>query len=338
MVSIDRRTVLLAAALTSAGIAPLAAQGVDMAAAKKEGKVIWYTSTPIETAQRLSNKFQEVSGIKVELFRSGGSAILRRFQQEGQAGRVLVDVITHSDPAAANAMAKKGLFLPFKPTHWEKVPDEAKDPEGNWVAQRLNLMTIYLRSDKVAAADRPKAWSDLVDPKYKGAMVTTDPSFASLQVAVIGMLAKRLGWEYLEKLRKNDIMVVQGNQQVSEMLKRGERTIAVGASDNYAFDDKKAGLPVETIYPTDGTFVVPSPTSVVKNSPNPNAAKAFAEFMLSDTAQRMFPEDGNFAARTDMPAPEGNPSLAKISIMGLDNEYIEKENARIKKRFNEIMQ
>ncbi|MDB5649708.1 MAG: extracellular solute-binding protein family 1 [Hyphomicrobiales bacterium] len=338
MVSIDRRTLLLAAALTSAGIAPLAAQGADMEAAKKEGKVIWYTSTPIETAQRLSNKFQEVSGIKVELFRSGGSAILRRFQQEGQAGRVLVDVITHSDPAAANAMAKKGLFLPFKPSHWEKVPDEAKDPDGNWVAQRLNLMTIYLRTDKVAAADRPKAWSDLVDPKYKGAMVTTDPSFASLQVAVVGMLAKRLGWEYLEKLRKNDIMVVQGNQQVSEMLKRGERTIAVGASDNYAFDDKKAGLAVETVYPTDGTFVVPSPTSVVKNSPNPNAAKAFAEFMLSDTAQRMFPEDGNFAARTDMPAPEGNPSLAKISIMGIDNEYIEKENARIKKRFNEIMQ
>jgi iron(III) transport system substrate-binding protein len=83
---------------------------------------------------------------------------------------------------------------------------------------------------------------------------------------------------------------------------------------------------------------VPSPTSVVKNSPNPNAAKAFAEFMLSDTAQKMFPEDGNFAARTDMPAPEGNPSLSKISIMGIDNDYIEKENARIKKRFNEIMQ
>jgi iron(III) transport system substrate-binding protein len=338
MMKFNRRTMILATAATLSGVAPGWAQAVDMEAAKKEGKVVWYTSTPIETAQRLSNKFQEVSGIKVELFRSGGSAILRRFQQEGQAGRVLVDVLTHSDPAAANAMSRKGLFTPFKPTHWDKVPKEAKDPDANWVAQRLNLMTIYLRTDKVPAADRPKAWSDLVDPKYKGMMVTTDPSFSSLQVSVIGMLAKRLGWDYLEKLRKNDIMVVQGNQQASDMLKRGERTIAVGASDNYAFDDRKAGLAVETIYPTDGTFVVPSPTSVVKNSPNPNAAKAFAEFMLSDTAQAMFPQDGNFAARTDMPAPEGNPQLDKINIMGIDDAYIEKENARIKKRFNEIMQ
>ena len=199
-------------------------------------------------------------------------------------------------------------------------------------------MTIYLRSDKVPLENRPKSWVDLADPKYKGLMVTTDPSFASLQVSVIGMLAKKYGWEYVEKLRKNDIMIVQGNQQVSEMLKRSERLIAVGASDNYAFDDRKAGLQIETIYPTDGTFVVPSPTSVVKNSPNPNAALAFAEFMLSEVAQKMFPEDGAFAARTDMPSPEGSPNLKAISIVSIDDEYIEKETARIKRRFNEIMQ
>ena len=58
-----------------------------MAKAKNEGKVIWYTSTPIRRRRRSPNIFQEVSGIKVELFRSGGSAILRRFQQEGEAGR-----------------------------------------------------------------------------------------------------------------------------------------------------------------------------------------------------------------------------------------------------------
>jgi iron(III) transport system substrate-binding protein len=340
METLNRRTLLLASALfvTSAAMPALAADPVDMEAAKKEGKVIWYTSTPIETAQKLANLFEQRTGIKVELFRSGGSAILRRFLQETQAGRVAVDVLTHSDPAAASAMSRKGMFVPFKPTHWDKVPAEAKDPDGNWVAQRLNLMAIYYRTDKVPAANEPKTWVDLTDPKYKGMLVTTDPSFTSLQVSVVGMISKRLGWDYYEKLRKNDVMVVQGNQQVSDMLKRGERSIAVGAADFYAFDDRKAGLPVKTVYPSDGTFVISSPTAVVKGSPNPNAAKAFAEFMLSDDAQKMFPEDGTFAARTDMPAPEGNPQLSAINIAAVDDDYIEKENARIKKRFNEIMQ
>ena len=48
---------------------------MDLAAAKKEGGVTWYTSTPVETAQKIANLFQAETGIKVELFRSGGSAV-----------------------------------------------------------------------------------------------------------------------------------------------------------------------------------------------------------------------------------------------------------------------
>src|SRR3712207_5177481 len=140
MGTLNRRNLLAATvlALAAAMTPALAGDPVDMEAARKEGKVVWYTSTPIETAQKIANLFEQRTGIKVELFRSGGSAILRRFLQETQAGRVAVDVLTHSDPAAAAAMAKKGTFVPFKPTHWEKVPAEAKDPDGHWVAQRLN--------------------------------------------------------------------------------------------------------------------------------------------------------------------------------------------------------
>src|ERR1043165_7897737 len=66
------------------------AQPVDMAAAKREGKVVWYCSVPIETAQKVANMFEKETGIKVELFRSGGSNILRRFQQEAEGGKIFV--------------------------------------------------------------------------------------------------------------------------------------------------------------------------------------------------------------------------------------------------------
>jgi iron(III) transport system substrate-binding protein len=82
---------------------------VDLAAAKKEGAVTWYTSTPIATAQKIANLFQAETGIKVELFRSGGSAVHRRFLQEIDARRVVADVMTISTllkpSAASNAWA-----------------------------------------------------------------------------------------------------------------------------------------------------------------------------------------------------------------------------------------
>ena len=102
-----------------------------------------------------------------------------------------------------------------------------------------------------------------------------DPSFTSLQVSVVGTISKERGWDFYEKLRGNDIMIVQGNQQVSDMLKRGERLIAVGALDSYAAEDRKAGHQMKTLYPTDGVFIIPSPTSVVKDAPHPERRQAF---------------------------------------------------------------
>jgi iron(III) transport system substrate-binding protein len=313
-----------------------AQDAVDAAKAKQEGKVSWYTSTPIEQAQKIAALFKQQTGIEVELFRSGGSAILSRFQQEMTAGRAAADVITHSEPAAAKALAKKGWFVPFKPKNFDKIPDAAKAADGSFVGQRLNMMTHYVRSDKVAAADEPKTWDDLLNAKYKGKLVMTDPSFTSLQVSVVGMISKERGWGFYEKLRGNDVMIVQGNQQVSDALKRGERLIAVGALDSYAADLKKQGHQIKTLYPSDGVFVIPSPTSVVKGSPHPNAAKLFAEFMVGDDAQKIFPADGGYSVRLDIAAPQGSPDLKSLKILGVDDDYIERETQRIKRHFNEI--
>jgi iron(III) transport system substrate-binding protein len=325
-------------ALAAAVVPARAQDAVDVAKAKAEGKVVWYTSTPIDQAQKIANAFKAQTGIAVELFRSGGSQILSRFQQETGAGRVAVDVLTHSDPAAARTMAKKGLFVAFKPQHFDAIPDAAKAADGSFIGQRLNMMTHYLRSDKIAAADEPKTWDDLTLPKYKGELVMADPSFTSLQVSVTGMIAKQKGWGFYEKLRQNDVLIMPGNQQVSDMLKRGERLIAVGALDSYAADLKTAGHPIKTLYPADGVFVIPSPTSVVKGSPNPAAAKLFAQFMIGDEVQTMFPADGGYSVRTDIPAPKGSPDLKSLKILAVDDDYIEKETPRLKKQFNEIFQ
>ena len=131
-------------------------------------------------------------------------------------------------------------------------------------------------------------------------------------------------------------MIVQGHQQVSDMLKRGERIVAAEGLD-HAVDDRRDGHDIVTIYPTEGAFAIPSPTSIIKGSPNPNAAKAFAAFMISDTLQTCS-RPGALRPRIDIAPPKGSPALGDLKLMPIDYDYIEKETAKIKTRFNEIFQ
>ena len=151
-------------------------------------------------------------------------------------------------------------------------------------------------------------------------------------------LAKAHGWGFFEKLRSNDMMLVQGNQQVADMVKRGERLIAVGADAAYVGESKKEGMPLSTLYQDDGTFIIPSPSSVVKGSPTPNAGKAFASFMLSKAVQELFPLEYLYSARTDIAGPVGYPLLSSIKMHAVDYDYIEAESTRIKRRFAEAVQ
>jgi len=336
-----RLLVVLMAVVLGAG--PAAAQSggftpdpVDLAAAKKEGSVTWYTSTPVSTAQKIATMFQEQTGIRVELFRSGGSAVLRRFLQEIDARRVVADVLTVSDPAAAGAMIKRDLLVPFRPRNFDRVRDEVKDPKGYHVAQRLNVVGMVARTDKGVAL--PKNWTDLTDARYKGQLVMADPSYTAIQLMIVGTLSRRYGWEFYQRLRANEVMIVQGHQQVSETLTRGERLLAAEGADQYAWVDRKAGHKVQTIFPADGTFAIPAPTAVIKGSPHPHAARAFAEFMIGDAVQKLFPGEGIYAARGDIEPPPGNPPLAQIKLIPVDYDAIEKESAALKKRFNEIFQ
>ena len=195
--------VLLALAAPALARTAFVPDPVDLTAARKEGAVTWYTSTPIAPAQKIANLFQAETGIKLELFRSGGSAVVRRFFQEVDARRVVADVLTVSDPTAVSALIKRDLLVPFRPRHFDKVRDEVKDPRGYHVAQRLNLVGIVVRTDK--NLQLPRNWTDLTDPRYKGLMVMPDPSYTAIQLMVVGTLSRLYGWEFYQKLRASEI-------------------------------------------------------------------------------------------------------------------------------------
>ena len=172
----------------------------------------------------------------------------------------------------------------------DKVPAAFNEPTGLYVAQRVSIISIYGRTDLVPPDQMPKTWTDLADPKFKGKLVMTNPNFTSLQVAVVAMLSRAHGWDFFERLNKNDVMIVQGNEQALNLAKTGERPIVAGGDSQYASGARLQGHKIDNTFPADGTFAVPSTTSVVKGSRNPNAAKLMAEFTLSLEAQKLWPK------------------------------------------------
>jgi len=309
---------------------------VNIDAAKKEGRLTLYTSAPLAAAQKVASAFQAKYGISVELFRTGGVQVLRRFMMEQDAGRSACDVLVSSDLSAVHDLMAKGSFLPFKPHDYDKVPAAFNDPDGQYMAQRVSIISIYGRTDLVPHDQMPKTWTDLTDPRFKGKLVMTNPNFTSLQVAVVAMLSKAHGWEFYERLNKNDVMVVQGNEQALNLAKTGERPIVAGGDSQYAAGARLQGHKIDNTFPADGTFAVPSTTSVVKNSPHPNAAKLMAEFTLSPEAQKLWPESGVYAARSDVDPPQGSPPIASIKVTPIDYAYLKANSAAVKKKFSEI--
>jgi len=313
-----------------------AADPVDIAAAKREGRVTLYTSAPVQMAQKLLARFEQAYGIKGELFRSGGSAVLSRFQNERAGGHIAADILAVSDPAASAALARQGVFVAFKPDGMAAVPETLRDPHGYFIAQRVSILAHYGRADLVA--DMPKSWDALLEPRYRGKLVLTDPSFTSLQLGVVAMLSRLKGWGYYEKLHANEVLLVPGNEQALNMVKTGERPIAAGADSQYAREAQAAGHKIAISFPSDGTFAIPASTSIVAGAPHPNAAKLFAQFMLARETQALFPENGIYAARTDVPPPPGSPALSEIKLIAMDEDYIETVSKDVKGRFNGIFQ
>jgi iron(III) transport system substrate-binding protein len=309
---------------------------VDLAAAKKEGRVVVYTSAPLAAAQKIATAFQDKYGIPVELFRTGGVQVLRRFLMEQDAKRPGADVLVSSDLSAIRDLMAKNSFVPFKPVGMDKVPATFNEPSGLYVAQRVSIISIYGRTDMVPPDQMPKTWTDLADPKFKGKLVMTNPNFSSLQVAVIAMLSRAHGWDFFDRLNKNDVLIVQGNEQALNLVKSGERAIVAGGDSQYGSAARLQGHKIDNTFPADGTFALPSTTSVVRGSRNPNAAKLMAEFTLSLEAQRLWPGSGVYAARSDVAPPLGSPPIDKIKVVPIDYGHVRANAGAVKKRFSEI--
>jgi iron(III) transport system substrate-binding protein len=307
-------------------------------AAKKEGKVVWYTSLALPTAERVAKQFETAyPGVKVEVHRTGSERILQRVMQELQAGIKNVDVIHTSDAGHFVLLKDKKLLARYTPAGVDGFPAGFKDKDGFYYGLRATVNCIAYNTKAVSAAEAPKTWKDLLDPRWKGKMVTAHPGYSGVIATHVLALSNLLGWDYFKSLAQNQVMLVQSANDPSGVVASGERPVAVNGGDYTFYQIKKKGNPVEMVYPKEGVPLVVSPTAITSFAPHPNAARLFTDFSFSRELQQfMADSEGLYTGHPAVTYPADKPKLSELKLLTVDPDELLKRNEEIKKRFVEF--
>ena len=340
MTTLRLATAVLGLFLVSVALTPLAASAQDarLEAARKEGKVVWYTSLALTSSEKVAKLFEQAyPGIKVEVHRTGSQRILQRVMQELQANIKLVDVIHTSDAGHYVLLKDKKLLLKYAPAGIERFPAAFKDKDGYHFGLRATVNVIAYNTKSVPAAEAPRTWKDLLDPKWKGKLVTAHPGYSGVIATHVLALVNLYGWDYFKQLAQNRPMLVQSAVDPSGVVASGERPVAANGGDYTFYQVKKKGNPVEIVFPKEGVPLVVSPTAIAAFAPHPNAAKVFTDFIFGKAIQQVLADsEGLYTGHPDVTYPADQPKLSDLNILRVDPEELEKRNEEIKTRFVEF--
>ncbi len=341
-----RRTLLAATALLPFGARVLSAAPPPEAitpalieAAKKEGKVSYYTAMDLSVAEPVARAFEsKYPGIKVAVERTGSERLFNRIAQEAGSKIYKVDVANSADAAHFLPWKRQGWLQPFLTVEMaENIPAEQRDPDGTYVNQRTHLSAIAYNTTLVKPEDAPKGFMDLLDPKYAGKMVKGHPGYSGTVMTATQQLARELGWEYFEKLGKQRVLQVQSATEPPKKIEAGERAIAVDGSDYLFWMAKERGSPIEVVHAVEGTPLISNPMAVFKAAPNPNAARLLVAWIMSAEGQQFIVDlSGQYPANKLIKAKAGRPALASIKTFKEDPAEVEKQADEIKTRYAKI--
>src|SRR5258706_9769592 len=255
--------------LKAAAPEPVAITPALIEAARKEAKVILYSSMDLPVGEKLGKAFEaQYPGIAVEIERSGSERLFQRLDQEFSSGIRAVDVINSSDASHFITWKKNGWLAPFvtEDVAQHFLP-EYRDPDGMFATTRIWLSSIAYNTSLVKPEDAPKSFADLLDPKWAGKMVKGHPAYSGTIMTATFQIVRELGWEYLEKLSKQRVMQVQSSTDPPKKLALGERAIMADGGEYNVLQIKESGGAGEILYPTEGIPLGVGPKGPFKNAP-----------------------------------------------------------------------
>jgi iron(III) transport system substrate-binding protein len=322
--------------------AATAAAAAATQAPQVKGKLVVYSALDQTTIDAMvaafKKKYPDVSIDVLGVAAAGEQATRIRAEKDSPKADIFIGGSTEFH----EPLAKDGLLTPYKSPIASQIDAKYSDPEGRFYGWYLGVLGIVVNTDRLKEAKvaEPKTWDDLTDPAWKGKLAMPNPLttgggyiFLADQIFRLGRdEAKAL--DYMKRLDANAGQYTQRSPDAIDIVARGEFVAAV----NWVHDilvRKKAGFPVIVVIPPDTAFEIGG-VSMVKGGNNPEAAKAFIDWVLGPEAGKLNTDSSNrISVRSDVAPPEGAVKLSEVKLVNYDRDWATKEKDRLLKAWQQ---
>ncbi|SOC00502.1 iron(III) transport system substrate-binding protein [Rhodobacter sp. JA431] len=271
-----------------------------------------YSAGPASLIEKLSTGFTAETGIKVDVFQATTGKVMARL--EAEAANPVADVVISASWGTATSMAADGKLLAYTSPNAEMVPDFLKTDYA--VAQGISALAIAW--NPTSGLPKPTDWADLTTAEYKDMVTLPDPAKSGSMFELVSALDGVIGAQIFDALAANGAIVAGANADALNPVLQGAKGAVFGAVDYISMAAAAKGETVEEIFPTSGTVVAPRPAMILQSSPQPEEAKQFIDYMLSEEGQAMVAATFLMPARTDIEAKR--PRINELTLLDFDAE------------------
>ena len=308
--------------------APIIAASQDglLEAARREGELVYYASMNVAEANAVIGAFEKrYPFIKVKLNRIGSEKLLTRVLTEARAKKIFADVIQTVE-FSMHIFSRSGILARYTPQANSMYPKEFKE-EGFWTTVYYNAYVTGYNTRLVTARALPKSYDDLLDPKWKGALMM-EGTKADWFAGMLQIMGQERGLKYMRALAKQQPSPREGHELLAQLIVAGEGLFDINIPAASVERMKERGAPIEW------TALGEVPAIMVgiglsAQAPHANAAKVFLDFVLSREGQKLMQTPGRLIARGDL-ANEQAAMLKGLKIIPVDPALAEKLDAYAK--------
>lgn len=268
-----------------------------VAAAKKEGKIVIYSSGGEETRTVFGDGLKKKFGLETEWVGGRGPELSEKIMMERRAGLHIVDVLIGASQPALMTLKPAGALQKLET---ELILPEVIDPkawllgEFPWLDRDHYIMsfmaypdtTYVMNTDMVKPADLT-SFKELLNPKWKGKIVMDDPTFPGSGGAFFIGISKIMGLDFMRELVKQEPFLTRDRRLLIEWVARGKYAIGLAPHTPFIPEFQNAGAPLAIGRPKEGSYFSSGIgiLSLVNEPPHPNAARVFANWILTKEAQ-----------------------------------------------------
>jgi iron(III) transport system substrate-binding protein len=295
----------------------------DSGGSGSEPELVIYSGRNEELVGPLLDRFEEESGIDVEVRYGDTAEMAAQVLEEGDNSPA--DVFFGQDAGALGALAKEGVLAELSEDQLGLVADGAKDDAGRWVGTSARVRVVAYNNEELTEDDLPDSILDFVDPKWDGRIgwAPTNASFQSFVTALRVIEGDAGARAWLEGIKANHPIAYENNIATVEAVAAGE--VSVGFVNHYylyQFTTEDPEYPVSNkLYGggDPGGLVNVAGAGILETASNVEEANQLVDFLLSTEAQTYFAEETFEIPVADGVQPvEGVPTLDEVTLATVD--------------------